>query len=250
MTSGRVRWVFAPTVWPTLAAVFFLTLTLWLGHWQSERADFKRGLQAQYDRAANAPVVAVDAALVAREALLHRRVEVSGRFDDRHTLFLDNRIHDGVAGYHVLTPLRLEGGRTAILVNRGWVAVGRSRERLPLVPPPQGVVRLTGLAVDPASRYVELDARTTHGRLWQNLDFARFASQYPTPLQPVLLLQTSDTGDGLVREWPRPDAGVDMHTSYAFQWYSLAATLVVLWVGLNVRRRRDDADETSGVGNN
>jgi len=40
----------------------------------------------------------------------------------------------------------------------------------------------------------------------------------------------------LLREWPRPDAGVDMHKSYALQWYSLAALAVVLFVALSFRR--------------
>ena len=44
-------WQFAPTLWPTLATMFFLVLTVSLGNWQSERADTKRALQARYDAA-------------------------------------------------------------------------------------------------------------------------------------------------------------------------------------------------------
>jgi len=40
----------------------------------------------------------------------------------------------------------------------------------------------------------------------------------------------------LLRRWPRPDTGVAMHVSYALQWYGLAATLVVLWLALNIKR--------------
>jgi surfeit locus 1 family protein len=65
-------------------------------------------------------------------------------------------------------------------------------------------------------------------------------------LQPVLLLQTSEQADGLQRSWPRPDTGVESHVSYAFQWYSLAATLVVLWLIINIRRFREgDASSSS-----
>lgn len=234
------NWMFAPTLWPTLAALIFLALTMWLGHWQSERAAYKRGLQQQYDHAAAAPVIDVGSTVLERGALLHRRVAAVGRFDDAHTVYLDNRVHAGVAGYHVLTPLRVAGGETAILVNRGWVATGRSRAQLPAVGVPAGRVRVEGLATDPDSRYVELASGSERGRVWQNLDFARYRALYGVPLQPVLLLQTTDTGDQLVRDWPRPDAGVAMHTSYAFQWYSLAATLAILWLGLNVKRLRRD----------
>lgn len=240
LTLRLGRWVFAPTLWPTLAAAVFFALTMWLGHWQSERAEYKRGLQAQYDRAAEAPVIEVGSNQLERGEVLHRRVAVVGRFDDAHTVYLDNRVHDGLAGYHVLTPLKIASGQMAILVNRGWVATGRSRAQLPSVQVPHGLVRIEGMATDPDSRYVELAADRSQGRVWQNLDFARYRGIYGGSLQPVLLLQATDTGDGLVRDWARPDAGVDVHTSYAFQWYSLSATLAVLWLGLNVKRHQSD----------
>jgi surfeit locus 1 family protein len=228
-------WQFAPTLWPTLAALFFFVLTLWLGNWQSGRADDKRALQARYDAAAREAPIHVGAAPLDRDTLLYRKLEVRGRFDPAHTILLDNRVHHGVAGYHVLTPLRISGSRLSILVNRGWVAAGRSREQVPQPPTPSGEVRLEGMAVDPQSRYLELAHAAPQGRVWQNLDFARYAAASRLTLQPVLLLQTSPAADGLQRSWPRPDTGVDMHLSYAFQWYSLATLLLVLWLALNVK---------------
>jgi len=232
-------WLFAPTVWPTLAALFFFVLTLALGNWQSGRAETKRALQARYDAAVREAPIHVGSSLLDRDSVLFRKLEVEGVFDDAHTILLDNRVLNGVAGYHVLTPLRINGSKHAILVNRGWVATGRSREQVPAIPTPAGRVRLEGMAVDPHTRYVELAATTPQGRVWQNLDFARYAATSGLSLQPVLLLQTSSLPDGLQRSWPRPDTGVDTHVSYAFQWYSLAATLTVLWLIMNVKRCQD-----------
>ncbi len=233
------QWEFAPTLWPTLAALIFFVLTLSLGNWQSNRADTKRALQARYDAAVREAPIHVGSGLLDRDSVLYRKLEVEGVFDDAHTILLDNRVLNGVAGYHVLTPLRIDGGPLAILVNRGWVATGRSREQVPAPPTPAGRVRLEGMAVDPHTRYVELAPTTPQGRVWQNLDFARYAATSGLELQPVLLLQTSSLPDGLQRSWPRPDTGVDTHVSYAFQWYSLAATLTVLWLIMNVKRCRD-----------
>lgn len=241
-------WRFAPGLWPTLATLFFLALTVFLGNWQSERADAKRALQARYDAALAEAPLHVGSTPLDADATLYRRLEAEGVFDDAHTILLDNRILNGVAGYHVLTPLRVTGSRFALLVNRGWVAVGPSREHLPLPPTPAGRVRLEGVAVDPRTRYVELADAAAQGRVWQNLDFARYAARTGLAMQPVLLLQTSDTADGLVRAWPRPDTGVAMHVGYAFQWYGLATTLVVLWLVMNLRcepatARRPDRSE-------
>lgn len=235
-------WQFAPTLWPTLATVFFLLLTLSLGNWQSERAASKRTLQLRYDAALREAPIHVGGTLLDAAAVQYRKLEVEGVFDDAHTILLDNRVMDGVAGYHVLTPLRIEGSTYALLVNRGWVAVGRSRAQVPAPPTPAGRVRMEGMAVDPHTRFVELADTVPQGRVWQNLDFARYARTSGLRLQPLLLLQTSDAADGLRRDWPRPDTGVATHVSYAFQWYSLAATLTVLWLVMNVRRRPDADD--------
>jgi len=239
-------WQFAPTVLPTLAALFFFVLTLSLGNWQSGRADTKRELQARYDAAVREAPIHLGSDLLDHDSVLYRKLEVEGVFDDAHTILIDNRVLNGVAGYHVLTPLRIQGGKAYILVNRGWVATGRSRDRVPAPPTPPGVVRLEGMAVDPQTRYFELSDTPPQGRVWQNLDFDRYVKATRLPLQPVLLLQTSEQADGLQRSWPRPDTGVESHVSYAFQWYSLAATLVVLWLIINIRRFREgDASSSS-----
>lgn len=235
-------WQFAPTLWPTLAALFFFVLTLWLGNWQSGRAEFKRELQARYDAAMREPPIHVGRELLDHDSVLYRRVEVEGTFDDRHTILLDNRVLNGAAGYHVLTPLRVEGSGHALLVNRGWVAVGPTRERVPEPPVPAGTIRLEGLATDPRTRYVELADTSPQGRVWQNLDFERYAATTGLSLQPVLALQTSSAADGLQRSWPRPDSGVETHVSYALQWYSLATTLVVLWLIINIKRCRPGSE--------
>lgn len=230
-------WQFAPSVWPTLAALVFFALTVTLGNWQSGRAEAKRALQAHYDSALRLESFRVGGTTLDRDRVLYRRLKVEGVFDDAHTILLDNRVLNGVAGYHVLTPLRIPNSALAVLVNRGWVAVGRSREQLPALTTPVGKVSLEGIAVDPNTHFFELARAAPAGRVWQNLDFARYGQTTGLKLQPILLQQTSEAADGLRRTWPRPDAGVATHLGYAFQWYGLAATLAVLWLVLNVRRR-------------
>jgi len=175
-------WQFAPTVLPTLAALFFFVLTLSLGNWQSGRADAKRELQARYDAAVRAAPIYVSSDLLDHDSVLYRKLGVEGVFDDAHTILIDNRVLNGVAGYHVLTPLRIRGGTRAILVNRGWVATGRTRDQVPVPPTPPGVVRLEGVAVDPQTRYFELADTPPQGRVRQNLEFERYEKATRLPL--------------------------------------------------------------------
>jgi len=239
------RWEFSPALWPTLAALFFFVLTLSLGNWQSGRAEYKRELQARYDTAAQHPPVHVGVELLDKDAVLYRKLEVEGVFEPAHEILLDNRVLDGVAGYHVLTPLRVAGGNSAILVNRGWVATGPDRTRLPDLPVMEGTVRIEGIAVEPQSRYFEFSGAAPVGRVWQNLNFEQYALNTGLQLHPVLLLQTTELADGLLRRWPRPDTGVATHVGYALQWYGLAATLAVLWLVLNLKRMKQPDPDRS-----
>lgn len=231
------RWQFAPGMWPTLAAAALITLTVFLGNWQTERAAYKRQLQARVDAGERDPVLRIGPNEINTAQVLYRRVQAIGVFEPKHEIWLDNRIHNGVAGYHVLTPLKLDGGYTYVLINRGWLPVGTSRSVQPRVNAPVAKVKIEGYALDPNTRYFELADSPPQGRVWQNLNFERYVAQSRLHLQPFLLQQRNDTGDGLIRDWPRPDTGAAMHVSYAMQWYGLAATLMVLWLALNLKRK-------------
>lgn len=236
---------FRPGLWPSLAALFFFGLTLWLGDWQLSRAEYKRSLQAHYDRMQMDGAVRLGDAIVDKQDVLHRTVEVRGSFVPGEEIFIDNRMYKTLAGYHVYSPFAIEGSALHVLVNRGWIGLADGRrDVLPEVRAIPGVVALRGVAVDTASRYFEFKGAQPQGRLWQNLDFERYSRQFGRPLQPILVEQTSDTGDGLVRDWPRPDTGMGTHVSYAIQWFGLAAAVMVLWLVLNVKRKTVAEEET------
>jgi surfeit locus 1 family protein len=221
---------------PTVAAVAGVVLTAYLGNWQLDRAAYKQALQARADLAQRQAPVHVSADLVPVDSLAFRRVEAEGEYRGEMTVFLDNRIHEGVVGYEVLTPLQV-APQVHVLVNRGWVRAEATRDRLPVVPTPTGHVRVEGLALAPSKRYLELSPQSVTGRVWQNLDLERYAQTYKLTLQPVVVQQHNDAGDGLQRDWRRPDTGVDMHRGYALQWFTMSAVIFILYLVLHVRRR-------------
>ncbi len=100
---------------------------------------------------------------------------------------------------------------------------------------PAGETRVEGLALERLPHALQLK-ENTQGRVRQNVDLGAFAADTGLALQPIVIEQRSDSGDGLLREWPRPDAGIERHQSYALQWYSLAALAVVLALVLSFRR--------------
>lgn len=223
---------------PTIAAVAGVLVTAYLGSWQLDRAAYKRELQERYDEAARQPAVRVPAATVDTAALAWRRVEAVGRFKPEMTVLLDNRMHEGVVGYEVLTPLQLENSARVVLVKRGWVKAPPVRTQLPAVATPAATLTVRGIALPPTTRFVELSERTESGPVWQNLKFERFAAQYRVELQPILLQQDNDTGDGLLRAWQPPATGVDRHQAYALQWFAMSGCIVVIYVVLQFRARQ------------
>jgi len=215
-------------------------LTLSLANWQLNRAHEKEGLAARLAVLAKDSPLVLSAAEVQARDVEWRRVTVHGRFVPRYGLLIDNRVYHGVAGYHVVMPLEIGtagGSGRFVLVNRGWVAGNPDRSKLPDIRTPETAVDVTGLAVTPTRRFLELAPGTAEGRVWQNLTLDRYRKAFPIAIQPIVIEQDSTLDDGLVREWDPPNLGVDRHYGYAFQWFALAATLLVFYLVTHVKRR-------------
>lgn len=222
----------------TVAAALFFALLLSLGRWQLNRAGEKEARQALYDaRLGEAPVV-LTGAVADPQPLLYRRVRAAGEWIAARQIFIDNQIREGRAGFNVVTPLRLEGREDAVLVNRGWIARNAAEyPRAPAVAVPPGRVEVTGLATRPPARYRELSSETVAGDVWQNLSIEKYAAASGLKLLPVVVLADAP-GAGLAAVREKPDAGVAKHHEYALTWFALAATVLALWLALNLRRVR------------
>lgn len=221
---------------PTVAMVAAVAVCIAAGNWQRGRMSQKEALGERLAAAAAAPLVPLPADVGDWSTWRFRRVELAGRYDAPRQIMIDNKVHAGRAGYHVVTPLVLTDGR-AVLVNRGYVPAGPTRAELPAAPPPEGPVGVRGRVNLPPADYVELREAPPEGRVWQNLDPARFAAATGLPVLPIVV-EATDGDDGLVRDWPRPDAGTEKHRIYMMQWYAFAALAFGLWAWFTLVRRR------------
>jgi len=227
----------------TLATVLTVTITASLGRWQLQRADQKLTLQAEMDTRAVLSVW-TEADLLQAEALRtawHRPVRLRGEWVPQASVFLDNRQMEGRPGFFLLTPLRLAGSDRAVLVQRGWAPRNFiDRSVTPDVPTPVGEVTLEGRLAPPPGKLYEL-GESAPGLIRQNIDIGAIASEHGLNMLDSSILQTSNVGDGLSRQWPRVETGVDKHHGYAFQWFALCvlATVLYLWFQfISPRRKR------------
>lgn len=223
-----------------VAALLGIAVTLALGTWQLRRAAEKVALEQSWEAARNGVprVVRTAADMTDVAASVPLRVRIRGEFDRAHIWWLDNRVLGGRAGFFVVAPLRIEGTRQAVLVNRGWAPRDpNDRTRLPPVGRPAGLIEIEGIAVADLPRVYEIGEPGT-GPIRQNLHLNDVAAEVGTQLAPFVVQQTSALDDGLDRRWAPPASGIERNRGYAFQWFSLAALITVLLVVFGARSLR------------
>ena len=209
-----------------------------LGNWQLSRAQEKESRQERLDLLSQEPAVVLPPTEVKLEDFQYRQVEARGEYVPGHTIYLDNKIYRGVAGYHIITPLRIGTSSMHVLVNRGWAPADRDRSKLPEAVPPPGQVSVTGIATTATQKTLELSQDLVSGRVWENLNIDRYRSATGLSLQPVMILQKDDVQDGLVRQWPRPDSGSAKNLGYAVQWFAMALAVLIIYLVLSGKRER------------
>jgi surfeit locus 1 family protein len=211
----RSGYSFRPRAWTLVLAGLACAAGIALGNWQTRRAEQKKALGAE---------------------LASKPIAARGVFLPQHTVLLDNKLRHGRPGYEVITPLRLADSGMHVLVNRGWIAAPPTRDVLPQVRTPQGEVQVEGIALERLPLALQVGG-PAQGKVRQNLDLKAYGEETGLRLRPVVIEQHSAIDDGLNREWPRPDAGIERHQSYALQWYSLAALAVVLAAVFSFRKK-------------
>jgi surfeit locus 1 family protein len=232
---------FRPKLLPSVGTACLLALFIHLGLWQSGKGERALVAREQHTARAQLGPTQVGATLLDPDLTQDAPLVVTGTYESAGSFYVDNRQMDGRPGLHKVTPLKIEGTQTRILINRGWVPWGTSRSQLPTVDTPIQTVTVTGIAAVPTSKgfFLMPDRPEAWPELWSRLDLKRYTAQSNHPVQQVVLLQTNDDGGpNLVRKWPPPEDRAAMHQSYAMQWFGMALALAVFF-GVASTRRRD-----------
>ena len=218
-----------------LFSALFFPLTLQLGFWQLSRAEEKREILAVHEGREKAPPVGlmnIDHA-ADRQYL---KVELEGQYDNSRVLLLDNRVRRGQPGYEVVSVFRAEG-LPALLVNRGWIKAGPSREELPDVPALNRPVEISGYLYQSPGKQLML------GEEQWDKDKALQIVQNAAPEIAVdqlgeavydYILRLDDTAPGALQTgWQVVNVQPQKHIGYAVQWFVMALALLILTVFAN-----------------
>ena len=233
---------------PPAAAAIAIAGFSWLGLWQLERAGEKERLVEMFaERTADAPILLNERLSPMPSGFdsdwwRYRRVEVSGEISGARQYLLDNRTRNGIAGYQVHVPMLVSGLGRLVLVNRGWVEAGPSRERLPDVSLGDSEVVISGIVEYPRRTLLLGDdgyASSSWPKVVQWIDLDKTARDLDRQVLPFVVLLDAKLPHGFVREWtPYLGIGPERHQAYALQWFSLAVAVAVVWIVLKVRGAR------------
>lgn len=224
----------------TVATVLAVGTTTCLGFWQLSRAAQKQARQTAMEAQGNKPSLTTASLLAASDpmALLHQRARLRGSWAPAKTMvFLENRPMAGRVGFVVVMPFILEGAQGAVVVQRGWVPRGMDdRTHVPEVDTAAGTVEIEGRMALPPSDLYALGAPTA-GAIRQNLALPQFQAETGLQLLPITLQQTGASPEGLLRDWPVVNLGVEKNYGYAAQWFGMAALFSLLYLWFQIIRR-------------
>ena len=191
----------------------------------------------------------------------YTRVQISGEWLADRQFLWDNRTHKGRAGFEVITPMRTADG-LLVLINRGWLPLGASRDELPDVSLSSELVdsvqTVTGYFTRPSKGFAGGDASSRDAdwpKLLQFYDYPLIEDLLSAAIVPgvVQVLELDAAGGGVTKSptlvdsvespglwltgnWQADASGPAKHYSYAFQWFAMATALAVIFVVVNLKR--------------
>jgi len=228
---------FAPSWKMTILTLAGITLFSSLGFWQLDRAIFKDGIMKKFEARLEADYRQFEA-WESLSDIEFQKIIISGHYDTGRTLLIDNQLHRGQAGYHVITPFILNGGDKIVLVNRGWVVLGNSREQLPSIEQPAVDGSIRGIANTPDTSSFRM-GEVSLGNKWPQvipfLDIEAMQAQYNNRLLPIIIWLDPEQAGHYQRVWNPVWLAPEKSRAYAWQWFAFAAILLGLFVGLNLR---------------
>jgi surfeit locus 1 family protein len=199
-----------------------------LGIWQLSRLHDRRAENRKAAEARAGEVLDLDPGEAAGSERANHRVVVRGQYDRAHEVVLRGHVYRELPGVHVVTPLRISGSDSAVLVNRGFFpspdATFADTDSLN----EPGPVEVRGVAFAVPVSADSGGAVTSNGKeTWRRLDLVALRARTPYPLMNIYILQSPDSQLPVYprRLEPLPlDDGP--HLSYAIQWFAFATIAV------------------------
>ncbi len=223
---------FRPLLVPTLWFVPALALLVGLGVWQVERLHWKEALIARVETRMAQPAVGLDTMLSHGLANAeYRHVHLHGVFQNDNEVYLFAPSKAGEPGYHVVTPLVVEGG-SAVLIDRGFVPKDLKDPHRRAGGQPEGDVEITGVVRLSQPPGLFTPAPDIPNRVWYSRDIRALAAVASARLLSSIVVEADaqdipggyPVGGQMRVDFP------NNHLQYAITWFALAFVLLVIYL--------------------
>lgn len=235
-------YVFRPTWLGTLITLVCIPVFIALGQWQYQKAEAKQAFQSQLDHYSHETPVQLPQRVDNPDAWRYRQVKVTGVYEPRYQILLDNQVENGRVGYHVITPLKIDGADLYVLVDRGWIPAEVNHRDMPDVSTPAGGQQIVGHVWVPSTKYYSLEKpedQLSSGwqTLWQNMDMKRYTAAVHFAISPLVIrLAPESRAGGFSRIWPAPAERIETHIGYAYQWFGFAVAAFIIYLVVSFRK--------------
>jgi surfeit locus 1 family protein len=230
---------FNPGVLSTLITLALLYTMMSLAFWQMGRAEYKDTLQQKIIERKNLSPVTLAELPASIESRRYHPVKFIGEFDSQHSFLLDNITFNGDVGYHVFTPVKVSDAKT-ILVNRGFVPQGKTRDQLPEVDVPGGKIEISGILDFSPSRTLLLAENVQEMSRWpvvlQYVDLTEISQLLGYQLYDMILWLNPDEAGSFEYDLPVLNLNAAKNNGYAFQWFAMSLALFIIYIVVNTKR--------------
>ena len=250
------HYVFKPSLLGILLTIFCIPLFIKFGLWQYHKAEQKQLIQDAYNQSKTDSALAFPLDLNGQAELLiedwkYKKVTVSGVYDTKHQFLLDNQVEGERAGYHVITPLKIENTSEYVLINRGWILAKDHHNEVPTFDTPTGIQKITGQVWLPSKKIFSLENKTESAvnnkslqAVWQNMDIAKYQHLVPFTVSPVAIkLDPASEGGGFVRNWQVPVERIATNMGYAYQWFGFALATLLIFMYMSISKIQSETKQ-------
>jgi surfeit locus 1 family protein len=218
----------------TIFFVFFAFLFFSLGLWQIERGQAKTNLLDDFEKK-----ILEKPSYINQKSQKWDRVYVEGKWDSSNQILIDNVIRRGIAGYKVLTPLRMKETDQLILVDRGWIKQNTFRDQLPDIKLIQVDEVVSGILEIPELGLVLSDDLVSKEwpKISQTKNLGVIKNEYDENIFPMILLADPTLKNSLeyIKITPTNMTPIK-HYGYSAQWFLMLLVLCFMYVWYGYKR--------------
>lgn len=246
--------MFRPTIVGILVTFICIPLFINFGLWQYHKAQQKQAIQTAYNQAKVGdalmfPLEIADSSVPNYDEWKYKKVRVTGTYEPKYQFLLDNQVEESRVGFHVITPLKIDGTSQYVLINRGWILGKDTHTELPEFNTPTDQITLTGQVWVPSKKIFSLESkpvitgndealhRQPWQTVWQHMDMDKYKKSVPFMVSGMAIkLDSNSEADGFVRNWQVPAERIATNIGYAYQWFGFALATFLIFIYMSFTR--------------